>query len=92
MVRILFFPVLNQWHLRNLSRRSLGEGGSAVKVPCIFYILSPSTELPAEPILPLEGLSLFTGHFFRHYENGKKAQRSFAEIDSSAGVSRLQND
>jgi hypothetical protein len=40
----------------------------------------------------LKGLSLVTRHFFKHYENGKKAQRPFAEIDSSAGVSRLQND
>ncbi len=37
MARIPFFPVLNQWHPRNLSRRSLGEGGSAVKAAPIFY-------------------------------------------------------
>jgi hypothetical protein len=35
---------------------------------------------------------LVTRHFFKHYENGKKAKRSFAEIDTGAGVSRLQND
>src|SRR5205807_4498085 len=27
-----------------------------------------------------------------HYENGKKAKRTCAEIDSGAGVSRLQNE